>query len=165
MDEKDLPKITKQMKKFIDHLYKYGNKSEAYRFAYNTENMMRETVWSEASKLSKDPKVTPWLQWIEQNQTEVIKEEIKYEKRQAMSEADEFILMALENKDADGNEGKPNLPIVYRFFELKNRLAGNLNDKLTLETGDKFNLFASRVGAKAQMLDKQTQSKESNDKS
>jgi len=34
-----------------------GNQSEAYRTAYNAENMADETVWTEACLLFKNPKV------------------------------------------------------------------------------------------------------------
>lgn len=35
-----------------------GNQSEAYRTAYNAENMTSKTVWEEACRLFADPKVS-----------------------------------------------------------------------------------------------------------
>ena len=35
-----------------------GNQSEAYRRAYNAENMKPETIWTEASLLFSDPNVS-----------------------------------------------------------------------------------------------------------
>lgn len=123
MDEKDLPKIKGQMKKFVMYLANNcKSASEAYRYAYNAENMKSNTVWKEASKLLKHPKVTPWLKWIEENQTEVAQNEIKYNTEQAICDADELLLMALENQ---GKYSEPNLGAAAKFFELKNRLAGN----------------------------------------
>jgi len=40
------------------HYVEHGDKSEAYRHAYKTENMKPETVWRSANELFNNPKVT-----------------------------------------------------------------------------------------------------------
>lgn len=126
MEREKLPKLPKKMNNFVMRFATNGNNaSEAYRFAYDTKGMASNTVWSEASKLLKHHKVTPWLKWAEENEIEVQKEEIKYTTKQAISEADELMLMALEPQ---GKYKEPNLSAVSKFFELKNKLAGNFKE-------------------------------------
>ncbi len=52
-------RLTEKQEKFcIYYLDTEGNASEAYRMAYDTSNMKSETVWSNASRLLDDSKVT-----------------------------------------------------------------------------------------------------------
>lgn len=46
-----------------------GNASEAYRMAYDTSNMRPESVWTEASNLLSNPKVTPRISEIREMRT------------------------------------------------------------------------------------------------
>lgn len=118
-----LPKLTKKQEKFVMRYFLNGkNASEAYRFAYDTDNMKSNTIWKEASQLLKHPNVTPWLTYYEANQAETIRTEIKYGIQEAISDADELLLMAIEGQ---GKYQEPNLTAASKFFELKNRLAGN----------------------------------------
>lgn len=122
MQQENLPKLKKKMKDFVLHFYKSNNASEAYRYAYNTENMKSNTIWKEASRLLKHPHVAPWLEYLGKNVSEVVAEDLKYSVKQAINEADELLLMALENQ---GKNDEPNLQAALKAFELKNRLAGN----------------------------------------
>lgn len=140
MNENDLPKLKGSKRKFVMYLANNcKSASEAYRCAYNTKNMNRASVWKEASKLLKDPHVTPWLQWIEENQTEVAKTEVRYNREQAIYDADELLLMALECKDKNGN---PNVNSALKAFELKNRLVGNFEEDNKQRAGE-FKIMGS----------------------
>lgn len=59
--ESDLPQLTEQQMMFVKALLDGKNGSDAYRIAYNTENMKPETVWASASRLRHDVKVSAWL--------------------------------------------------------------------------------------------------------
>lgn len=50
--------LTIKQETFAQKYIETGVASEAYRIAYDTENMMAKTVWEEASRLLADPKVS-----------------------------------------------------------------------------------------------------------
>lgn len=56
-----LPELTAQQMEFVRHLLEGKTATDAYRAAYNTANMVANTVWSEASKLRHNPEVAQWL--------------------------------------------------------------------------------------------------------
>ena len=51
-------KLTGKQSAFVQAVLKGANQSDAYREAYNAENMSDSTVWNEASKLFANPKVS-----------------------------------------------------------------------------------------------------------
>lgn len=53
------------MAKFVDEIAAGQTQSEAYRSAYDAENSSPATVWKEASRLAKNPRVAPWLEWLD----------------------------------------------------------------------------------------------------
>jgi len=57
-------KLTKKQKAFAEQVVATGNKSEAYRRAYNTKGK-RETAGVEASKLSRSPNVATYISALE----------------------------------------------------------------------------------------------------
>jgi hypothetical protein len=57
-------KLTKKQKAFAEQVVATGNKSEAYRRAYNTKGK-RETAGVEASKLSRSPNVATYIMALE----------------------------------------------------------------------------------------------------
>lgn len=61
--------MTDKKKKFAAAWFKTGNKSEAYRQAYDCTNMSAETVHNEASKLSKDHEVTARFEELQDRAT------------------------------------------------------------------------------------------------
>ncbi len=50
-------RVTSNQTKFIDSIVEGSCQSDAYRLAYNKTNMSSKTIWEEASRLSKNPKV------------------------------------------------------------------------------------------------------------
>lgn len=57
----ELPELTPQQSEFVRHVLAGKSKSDAYRLAYNTENMQVNTIWARASELSHNSKVEVWL--------------------------------------------------------------------------------------------------------
>ena len=53
--------LTKKQKEFAEQVVKTGNKTEAYRRAYETEGK-RTTIASEANKVSKNPNVSTYIE-------------------------------------------------------------------------------------------------------
>jgi hypothetical protein len=51
-------KLTGKQSAFVHAVLKGANQSDAYRLAYNAENMSDSTIWNEASKLFANPKVS-----------------------------------------------------------------------------------------------------------
>jgi hypothetical protein len=61
IEAEELPELTPQQQEFVRHILAGKTASDAYRLAYNTENMLTRTVWAEASRLRNDQKVSAWL--------------------------------------------------------------------------------------------------------
>ena len=57
----ELPLLTPKQLAFVQALSQGKTASDAYRDAYNCSNMADTTVWSEASRLRANPKVSIWL--------------------------------------------------------------------------------------------------------
>lgn len=57
----DLPDLTDQQRKFVEGLLSGKRASDAYRAAYNCENMLPNSIWCAASKLRADANVAQWL--------------------------------------------------------------------------------------------------------
>lgn len=53
-----MSKLTVKQEKFINKYLECGNASEAYRFAYNCENMKDKTVIERASRLLKESNIS-----------------------------------------------------------------------------------------------------------
>ncbi len=124
-----LPKLTEQQNRFV---LAYGNcrKSiEAYKQAYNCSKMNANTIYVEASRLMKNPKISPWIEYIEESSQKVAIEELNYSIRDCFDEVDEMKKIALESLDKSGN---PNINAAIKAVELKGKLAGHF-DKDTKE--------------------------------
>jgi len=132
MESENLPKLTLQQQNFLLCYFSNGkNASEAYRIAYNTEAKAK-TVWENASKLLKNTKVAPWVEYYETNQQETITEELNYSAKQAFIELEELKRFSLESRDKQGN---PNVNAAIKTVELKGKLAGLFKDKVEVSGG------------------------------
>jgi hypothetical protein len=60
--DSDLPQLTEQQMMFVKGILDGKTGSDAYRAAYNCENMKPETIWAAASRLRHDDKVSAWLE-------------------------------------------------------------------------------------------------------
>lgn len=57
----ELPELTPNQEKFVQALLEGKRTTDAYRAAYDCSNMRPNSVWREASLLSRHPKVAQWL--------------------------------------------------------------------------------------------------------
>lgn len=128
----NLPKLTEKQQTFLIRYFSNGkNASEAYRFAYNS-NGNEKTVWTEASELLKNPKVSPWLEYYEQNCQEAITNELRYSAQDCFNELESLRVMAIESRDKYFN---PNVNSAIKAVELKGKLAGHFKDKVEVSGG------------------------------
>src|SRR5690625_2534072 len=98
--------LTPKQEKFCQLFVRYGDKSKAYRGAYNSENMKPETINERASRLSHEYKISAR---IEELKEELQKREVytleKYIKRDiSLMEKYEAALAVLENPASDKKE-------------------------------------------------------------
>ena len=119
-----LPKLTEKQNRFV---LAYGNcrkPIEAFKLAYDCSNMNANTIYVEASRLMKHPKIAPWIAYIEESSQKVAIEELNYSIRDCFDEVDEMKKIALLSLDKSGN---PNINAAIKAVELKGKLAGHFD--------------------------------------
>lgn len=57
----ELPDLTDKQLAYVTFRMEGKNQTEAYRAAYDTENMQPNSVWREASLMESHPKVSQWM--------------------------------------------------------------------------------------------------------
>ena len=119
-----LPKLTEQQNKFVMAWANCRKPIEAYKQAYDCKNMNANTIYVEASRLMKNPKIAPWIEYIEESSQKVAIEELNYSIRDCFDEVNEMKKIALECKDKSGN---PNVNAAIKAVELKGKLAGHFD--------------------------------------
>lgn len=121
----ELPQLTEKQNQFIKEYILNGlNATEAYRTAYQSD-ATTATCCVEASRLLKNPKITPWIAHYRKNMQEHIEQEINYTIDDAFKEFDEMKIIALESKDKDG---RPNVSAANKAIEMKCKLKGLMKD-------------------------------------
>lgn len=60
-DSCGLPDLTENQLAFCEHVLAGKSSSDAYRAAYNCQNMQPATIWAAASRLRNDSKVELWI--------------------------------------------------------------------------------------------------------
>ena len=124
----DLPKLNDKqhacLKRYLANGFK---KSEAYRYAYNCERMSTAAIYVEASKFFKNPKITLWLEYYQQNTEKAVQEELNYTAIDYFNDCEELKLIALECRDKQGN---PNVSAAIKADENKAKVAGLLKDQV-----------------------------------
>jgi hypothetical protein len=115
-----LPKLTEQQNRFVLVYGANGFKPvEAYMEAYDCSNMSKDSIYVEASRLLKHPKVAQWIEYIHENAQQVARDELNYSIRDCFNELDE--LKVLSKKD------KSTYSVAKGCIELKGKLAGHFN--------------------------------------
>lgn len=66
-------KLTPKQELFCQHYVDIGNASEAYRLAYNCENMKQATVWRNASAMLDNNKVAARIKELEEERAEMFR--------------------------------------------------------------------------------------------
>lgn len=124
----DLPKLSDKqdacLKRYLANGFK---KSEAYRYAHNCERMNTATIYVEASKFFKNPKITLWLEYYQQNTEKAVQEQLNYTAIDYFNDCEELKLIALECRDKQGN---PNVSAAIKADENKAKVAGLLKDQI-----------------------------------
>ena len=124
----NLPKLTEKehscLKRYLTNGYK---KSEAYRYAYDCSRMNTASIYVEASKFFKNPKITLWLEYYRQNTAKVVQEKLNYTAVDYFNDCEELKLIALECKDKHGN---PNVAAAIKADENKAKVCGLLKDQI-----------------------------------
>ena len=103
------------------------NKSEAYKNSRDCSNMKATSICVEANKFFKNPKITLWLQYYQQNQQAVIKEELRYSALDFFDECNELKMIALDCRDKNGN---PNVVAAIKAVENKAKVCGFLKEQV-----------------------------------
>ena len=124
----NLPKLTEKehscLKRYLTNGYK---KSDAYRYAYDCSRMNTASIYVEASKFFKNPKITLWLEYYRQNTAKVVQEKLNYTAVDYFNDCEELKLIALECKDKQGN---PNVAAAIKADENKAKVCGLLKDQI-----------------------------------
>ena len=81
--------LTKRQSEYAQLVSDGANQSDAYRAAYNTSGMLAKTVWEDASRLRKHPKVVARIDQLQEEKEAV--------RRMQSIRLDEYIVQELLN--------------------------------------------------------------------
>lgn len=124
----NLPKLTDKEHNCLQRYLTNGfKKSEAYRYAYDCSRMSTASIYVEASKFFKNPKITLWLDYYKQNTEKQVQEELNYSALDYFNDCEELKLIALECRDKQGN---PNVNAAIKADENKAKVCGLLKDQI-----------------------------------
>lgn len=76
-----MSKLTQKQENFCLKLMECGSQSEAYRYAYDAENMAQKTIWERASVLASKDKVKARINELRSKQEEIALYTIEDKKR------------------------------------------------------------------------------------
>ena len=119
-----LPKLNEKQNKFVMAWANCRKPIEAFKQSYDCSNMNANSIYVEASRMMKHPKITPWIEYIEQSTQKIAKEELGYTIRDCFDEINEMKQIALNCCDKSGN---PNVNAAIKAVELKGKLAGHFD--------------------------------------
>jgi len=151
---KKVKTLTPKQELCLERYFKNGRlKKEAYCFAYNTENMSKETLAVEICRFFKNPKITLRIKEYNEELKQDLTSKINYTKIDsfhALCTAQDEALN--KKKIVKGKwgctrvENDPDISAFNKAEELKLKLAGHLTDKLQVEGG--FDLFGEQLEKK-----------------
>lgn len=95
--------------------------------AHNCDSMSTAAIYVEASKFFKNPKITLWLEYYQQNTEKAVQEQLNYSAIDYFNDCEELKLIALECRDKQGN---PNVSAAIRADENKAKVAGLLKEQI-----------------------------------
>lgn len=144
MDKK--PTLTDKQELFLYEIFvNRKSQTEAYRCAYDCQTMSTRNICIEASKLMKNPNITPWVEWYKKNKQQVAKEEIDYSQKDFFDELEDLHMIALESLDKNGN---PNVGAAKGIVELKGKAKGYLKNEVELSGGAVVQMGEVKIGGK-----------------
>lgn len=126
MTNDNLPSLTTQQNAFVFHLFTdcIGNRAKAYKLSYDCKNSSEKTIYEEASKLLKHPKITPWIEYYEESLQDYQEKEIRYTRQDFFNELDRIRAKTEDTK---------NVSVALKAIELKGKAAGHLKDKVEFD--------------------------------
>lgn len=122
----NLPKLTPKENAFVFHLYTdcLNSPTKAYKLAYDCKNSSEKTIYVEASRLMKNPKITLWREYYEKTLMNFQKEEIKYTRKDFFDDLDR-----IRSKTEDNQK---TVSVALKAVELKAKSCGFLKEKVEL---------------------------------
>ena len=125
MNAQNLPSLTVQQNAVVFHLFtdSIGDRAKAYKLSYDCKNSSEKTIYEEASKLLKHPKITPWIAYYEQSLQEFQENEIKYTRQDFFNDLDRIRAKTEDTK---------NVGVALKAVELKGKAAGHLKDNVEI---------------------------------
>ena len=138
----DLPKLTPKENSCVLNFFTccMGNKVQSYKKAYDCDNSNENTIYKEACKFFKNPKITPWIEYYEKSLQEYNENEIRYTRKEFMDELDRIRSKTEDNSKTVG--------IALKAVELKGKASGLLKDNLELSGGTTVHMGSIEVGGK-----------------
>lgn len=128
IDANDLPQLQDKQDACLKRYLSNGfRKTEAYRYAYDCEGMSMASIYVEASRFFKNPKITLWLEYYRQNTEKATQETLNYSALDYFNDCEEMKLIALECRDKQGN---PNVNAAIKADENKAKVCGLLKDQI-----------------------------------
>lgn len=122
--------LTAKQERFVQNIVKGMTQRQAYKDAYNAENMKDETIDCEACLLFKDPKITARYQ-------ELIKE---LEKAAVMTALEKRLLlkeMVLDKKNSMSDR--------LKALDIDNKMSGEYIDNLKIESDNTLDVTVTVV--------------------
>lgn len=138
----ELPKLTMKENNFLFHYFTDAlkDRAKAYKLSYDCENSSEKTIYEEASKLLKNPKITPWIAHYEKALQDFQENEIKYTRQDFMNELDR-----IRSKTEDSPK---TIGIALKAVELKGKTSGHLKDNVELSGNTTVQMGSIEVGGK-----------------
>ena len=128
MGTNDLPKLQEKQDACLKRYFTNGfKKSEAYSYAYDCSKMKAASIYAEASKFFKNPKITLWLDYYRKNTQKTVQAELNYSALDYFNDCEELKLIALECRDKLDN---PNVSAAIKADENKAKVAGLLKEQI-----------------------------------
>lgn len=153
-EQKEAADITPKQDAFAQRFLELGNASEAYRQAYDAENMSNEAIWVEASRLLDNPKVALRVKELKalhmhrhnitvDSITEELIEDREFARQQGQASAAisatvhkaKLHGLMVEKQEVTGKDGKDLIPEQLSDLDLARRIAFVLS-KASAEAGD-----------------------------
>ncbi len=122
----DLPKLTPKENAFVFHLFTdaLNSPTKAYKLSYDCKNSNERTIYVEASRLMKNPKITLWREFYEKTLQDYQQEEIKYTRKDFFDDLDR-----IRSKTEDSQK---TVSVALKAVELKAKSCGFLKENVEL---------------------------------
>lgn len=115
--------------------------TKAYKLSYDCENSSENTIYVEASRLMKNPKITLWIEYYESTLQEFQKEEIKYTRKDFFNDLDRI--------RAKTEDSQKTVSVALKAVELKGKSLGYLKENVELSGSTTVQMGEIKIDNKA----------------